>query len=202
MIVGSKKLHCGSPGQPAWEKETKMKNPNLETNHRPRAMLPGVGSDGQIAIVERPLEIADNGVPLGELLEMRGRCRAIGPSLSNEPTKAKARTSGTAPATGSYVYARSAVWNMESINSQIHICAEMIRESGQRVQAVFADNGASGNAIGDGLRELLGAARQGRVTQLVVADRDRLGRPLELFVSILETLLACGVLVSFADARR
>jgi Resolvase, N terminal domain len=172
-----------------------MKKPELNVDHRPRAMPPGVGSFGQTAIVNRQYEVADEVMPLEDLLETHGRFRAEVPSLGSAPTKPK----GRAPGLGSYIYARSAVWDIESINSQIHICAKLIRESGRRVQLVCADNGTSGNAIGGGLRELLGEARQGRVTHLVVADRDRLGRPLDLLVSILETLQTCGVRVTFAD---
>jgi Resolvase, N terminal domain len=129
------------------------------------------------------------------VLETSIRPRTGVSSLSNASIKAK----GKAPESGCYIYARSAVWDLEGINSQIDICTKLIHESGQRVQVVCADNGVSGNAIGGGLRELLGEARQGRVTHLVVVDRVRLGRSFELLVSILETLQTCGVQVTFAD---
>lgn len=172
-----------------------MKKLELNVDHRPRAKPPGVGSFGQTTIVNRPHEVADVVIPPEDLLETNGRFRAKVPLLSSAPTTQKGQARGL----GSYIYARSAVCDIESINSQIHVCARLIRESGRRVQLVCADNGASGNAIGGGLRELLDEARQGRVTHLVVADRDRLGRPFDLLVSILETLQTCGVGVSFAD---
>jgi hypothetical protein len=196
MICPPEKLHCGfSKSIPTGRGESKMNQPKINISHPPRAMPLDVVSARQIAIVNSPDELADNGMPRGELLETRGRLRAGVPSVSNVPKQAK----GRALVTGCYIYARSAVWDQEAIKSQIDICTKLIHESGQRVQVVCADNGVSGNAIGGGLRELLGEARQGRVTHLVVADRARLGRSIELLISIFETLQTCGVQVTFAD---
>ncbi|MFT3889033.1 MAG: recombinase family protein [Arachnia sp.] len=87
------------------------------------------------------------------------------------------------------IYTRSARPNPQAFEAQREACERMAAEFGYEVVSEFHDVGRTR----PGLDQLLATVRDGMVSAVLVADIYRLGRTLNGFAQVIETLDEAGV---------
>lgn len=87
------------------------------------------------------------------------------------------------------IYTHSARPNPQAFEAQREACERMAAEFGYEVVSEFHDVGRTR----PGLDQLLATVRDGMVSAVLVADIYRLGRTLDAFAQVMETLDEAGV---------
>jgi len=96
------------------------------------------------------------------------------------------------------IYTRSAQPNQRAHEEQREACERMAAEFGYEVTSEFQDFGRAR----PGLDQLLATVRDGKTSAVLVADLYRLGRTLDVFAQIMETLDEAGVALYVVGQRR